>query len=455
LEDTLDLLAPVAAEKGLELTSWIEPDVPDEVVGDPNRLRQVLANLVGNAVKFTEVGEVEITVRRCPGDDIIRELDAIPAAISETEPVELEWIVRDTGIGIPGDRLARLFQPFSQVDASVTRRYGGTGLGLAISQRLCEIMGGAIDVASQVGRGSTFSFTASFPAVLPASGAEPEDGFSLAGQRVLLLYDNAAVRRNLSRQLVRVRAAEVIEVATPRQALTALDINDAFDLAIVDVSADSSEFARTLAHLNTLENLKLLALGNAKQAARMRAIEIAGASAFAFKPIKPSQFVELLRRLERPQPRRADARPDRLSVAPASSLASSMRLLVVDDVPLNQKVALQMLDRLGYRADVASDGREALDLLHQHHYDTVLMDVQMPEMDGLQVTRQLRARSGVAECPWIIAMTAHALAGDRERCLEAGMNDYVAKPVRAEALARALSRAAKTLGLNSQPLPSS
>ena len=436
VESSLDLLAAGAAEKGLDLAYLIDPQTPEAIVGDITRLRQVLVNLLSNAVKFTEQGEVVLTVSSEPLFSLG------PDAAPDTHL--LHFAVRDTGIGIPPERMDRLFQSFSQVDASTTRRYGGTGLGLAISKRLSEMMGGAMWAESVPGQGSTFHFTIrAKPAPAPARAYLDEVQPALHGGRVLIVDDNATNRRILTRQVelwqMLPRAA-----ATPMEALSWLRTGDSFDVAILDMQMpemDGLTLAREIRKLpggNT--NLPLVMLTSLGRS------EIKGDeelfAAFLTKPIKPSSLFDVLVSIFTGRLTRVVAREDRREASFDAQMGQRrpLRLLLAEDNATNQKLALRLLARMGYHADVAANGLEVLQALDRQPYDVVLMDVQMPEMDGLEATRTLRRTLSEARQPRVIAMTANAMQGDREMCLAAGMDDYVSKPIRIEELVAALSR---------------
>ncbi len=429
IEEVLDLVAAPAAEKGIELVYEMGDEVPEGLLGDVGRIRQVLLNLISNAVKFTAQGEVEVIV----------------SAEQEMEAVGL-WRVRfavhDTGIGIPADRMDRLFQSFSQVDASTTRRYGGSGLGLAISKRLVEAMGGVLEVESETGRGSTFHFTLGAAAVQPPEGAvRVEPAPELAGKRLLVVDDNAANRRILTAWCtawgLEVRAAE-----SPRKALEWLQTGSLFDLAILDMhmpEMDGFMLAREIRRLGgphrVLPLVMLSSLGD-----RSASDDACLFAAHLTKPVRTAVLHAALAAALDASARPAGAAP---ALAPAADtgwhLPEDLRILLVEDNPVNQKVSTRILARHGVRADVAANGLEALEATARQTYDVVLMDVQMPEMDGFEATRRIRGRENGAQ-PWIIAMTAGALEGDRELCLAAGMNDYLSKPVRVDDLMTALRR---------------
>ncbi|MCX6462462.1 MAG: response regulator [Pseudonocardiales bacterium] len=406
VEDALDVLAPRAAEKGLELLCAIGDDVPPAVAGDPTRLRQVLVNLLGNAVKFTERGEVVVTV--------------------SARPDELVVEVADTGPGIPADRLDRLFRSFSQVDVSTTRRHGGTGLGLAISRRLAELMGGRVWVRSEVGRGTTFGFAV---AARPVAAPPRPDPVSLAGRRVLIVDDNATNRRILAAQCG--SWGMVVEgTGSPLEALERVVAGTGYDVALLDVAMpgmDGITLAARMREAGGPPVVCLSSLGGVRDGAAVRA--------WLTKPVRRDRLAAVLSGVLGPGA--PDAPPAPAGPPPAEP-ARALRLLLAEDNPVNRTLALAMLDRLGYRADVAEDGRQVLDAVAARPYDAVLLDVQMPEVDGLEVARRIRAGTGPR--PWLVAVTANAMDGDREMCLAAGMDDYLAKPIRLAGLAEVLRR---------------
>jgi PAS domain S-box-containing protein len=431
VETALDLVAPRAAEKGLDLAYLVADGTPAAIVGDVTRLRQILLNLLSNAVKFTERGEVVLSVSARRPDD--------GGGLHE-----LTFSIRDTGIGIPPDRLGRLFQSFSQVDASTTRRYGGTGLGLAISQRLTELMGGRIGVTSEVGTGSEFRFTVRAPAApAPAptrrdlSGLQP----SLRGKRVLVVDDNETNRRILGTYL---NAWGALPRATgsPGDALEWIRAGERFDVGILDMhmpEMDGIALARALrAHAagTALPLVLFTSLGRREARA-----EREGFAAYLHKPIKPSQLFDALVSVLADQPIHVAPRegaPGELD--PDLGRRHPLRILLAEDNVVNQKVALRLLAQMGYRADVAANGLEAIEALERQAYDVVLMDVQMPELDGFEASREINRRWPRGRRPRIVAMTANAMQGDRERCEAAGMDDYVSKPIRVDELVAALER---------------
>jgi signal transduction histidine kinase/CheY-like chemotaxis protein/HPt (histidine-containing phosphotransfer) domain-containing protein len=430
VEAVLDLFSPRAADKRLELAYIVDEDVPEVIVGDETRLRQVLVNLLSNALKFTEKGEVVLSVacRQKP----------------EADPdYELQFAVRDTGIGIPADRIDHLFKSFSQLDASTTRRYGGTGLGLAISKRLTEMMGGEMWVSSEFGRGTTFYFTIAAPAApAPHRPYLHEIQPHLQGKRLLIVDDNATNRLILSRQMESWQMEPVV-VATGDQALALIAAGEPFDAAILDMYLEemggyqlAAEIRRRLQG-RTLPLVMLSSLGTRP--------EVDGGPdfvAYLTKPVKPAQLFNVLVTLFTGRPTRVrPAQRQRESIFdPQMGRKHPLDILLAEDNATNQKLALRLLQRLGYEADLAVNGREVLSALQRKPYQVVFMDLQMPEMDGLEATRRIRRDLPVETQPRIIALTANALQGDRETYLAAGMDDYVSKPIRVAELISALER---------------
>ncbi|MFH2005538.1 MAG: ATP-binding protein [bacterium] len=434
VEESLDLLAPRAAEKGLDLGYLIDQECPDVVLGDHTRLRQILVNLVGNAVKFTHEGMVAINVESTAVDDGIH---------------EIRFAVRDTGIGIPPDRLDRLFQAFSQVDSSTTRHFGGTGLGLAISKQLCELMGGRIWVESSGvrGEGTTFFFTVRGAATTSEARAHrAERQPELRGKRILVV-DDVAINRQILEMQTRKWGMEARSTASGAEALEWILQGDRFDVGILDMQMpgmDGIALARAIREQRPAAELPLLLLTSMGQHA------LGDAAAFfdvcLVKPIKAGVLHDCLRRALGGEPARR--REERTSELFDSELGKErpLRMLLAEDHAVNQKVALLILGRLGYRADVAANGLEVLDALQRQTYDVILMDVQMPEMDGLEASRIIVETYPADRRPRIIAMTAGALSEDRERCQAAGMDDFVSKPVRVEELTEALRRCERVSG---------
>ncbi len=434
LEDMLDLLALKAHEKKLELTCFIQPEVPSLLKGDPGRLRQVLINLVGNAVKFTKQGEVAIQVT----------LD------QETETqARLRFEVRDTGIGIPPDRIHLLFQSFFQVDSSRTRRYGGTGLGLAISKRLVEMMGGQIGVESEPRIGSVFQFTLELgkqPAKSQGSGEFFED---LKDYRILVVDDHATNRLVLREQL-RSCGCSCEEAVNGEEALDRLQnacrAKTPFHLAILDGSMpdmDGISLAQKIKENPDIRDTVLVMLTSIGQRGDAKRMEKAGFAAYLTKPAKRKELwaclaLALGRKSSVSDPA---SRPILTRHSVLEIQKQKMRILIAEDNVTNQKVLLRILERLGYRADIVANGKEAVEGWEKVPYEVIFMDLQMPEMDGLEATRVIRSRE--RECGRrvsIIAMTAHAMKEDRERCLEGGMDDYVSKPIQPRDINEAIQR---------------
>nr|WP_225937942.1 response regulator [Myxococcus sp. RHSTA-1-4] len=437
VESVLDLLAVRASEKGLDLACDIAPHLPQILVGDASRLRQVLLNLVGNALKFTEQGGAVVSV------------DGKRSSGAADAPWELTFSVQDTGPGIPEEMRAGLFQPFNQLDASVSRRFGGTGLGLAISKRLMEAMGGRIWVERESvgGTGTTFCFSLSVQAAAqqPAMNLLPEQPL-LQGRRVLIVDDNAINRRLLGRQLQQ-WGIDSVETSSGAEALARLQAGARFDVALIDhqmPGLDGPALAVRIRQWGDMRTLPLLLLTSPGR----RGITPEGLfSAVLSRPVKASQLHDaLMSCFSHDVARQAHAarveRPPRAGPFPGERPGDRLPLdiLLVEDNPTNQKLALLVLERLGYRAQVAFNGHEALRLVSQQRFDVVLMDLQMPEMDGLEATRRIRAELPPRAQPWIIAMTANAMDSDREQCFAVGMDDFLGKPIRVEALAASLLR---------------
>jgi PAS domain S-box-containing protein len=440
VEGALDLVATQAAEKGLDLAYLLGDGTPAAVVGDVTRLRQVLLNLLSNAVKFTEAGEVVLSVTAHRPNDA--------AGFHE-----LTFAVRDTGIGIPPERLGRLFQSFSQVDASTTRRYGGTGLGLAISQRLIELMGGRITVTSELEAGSEFRFTIRAdpaPAPLPTrrdwSGVQP----SLRGKRVLVVDDNATNRRILASYLS-AWGMPARDTGSPAEALAWIRADERFDVAILDMhmpGMDGALLAEAMRQEPAGATLPLVLFTSLGRREALAGRDIF--AAYLHKPIKPSQLFDALVSVLAEQPVHVAPRATtRGELDPEMARRHPLRILLAEDNVVNQKLALRLLAQMGYRADLAANGLEAIEAVARQTYDVILMDVQMPELDGLEASREINRRWPAPGRPRIVAMTANAMQGDRELCETAGMDDYVAKPIRVEELVAALDRS----GPRRQPAP--
>jgi CheY-like chemotaxis protein/nitrogen-specific signal transduction histidine kinase len=428
VETTLKTVAVRADEKGLELLCEVAPEVPEAVRGDSARLRQVLINLVGNAIKFTHQGEVAVKVQ---------------VETEEGEERVLRFTVADTGIGVPPEKLKLIFEPFSQADTSTTRKYGGTGLGLTISTRLVHMMGGRIWVESEVGRGTQFHFTTrvgtSEKPVELGTIAPPE---ILRGAKVLVVDDNRTNRRILETMLKRWEMKSTA-VGTGEEALTKLseahDAGEPFALVLTDMHMPGMDgFAlieriRQRPELSTATIMMLTSAGHRGDAVRCQELGVAG---YLLKPIRQSELREAIARVLGAR-EQTGAIPliTRFSLGDAREPGSVLRVLLAEDNAVNQRLAMRLLEKRGHRVVVADNGREALEALAKESFDLVLMDVQMPEMDGCQATAAIREKeAGTASHQVVIALTAHAMKGDRERCLAAGMDGYLTKPIRQKEL---------------------
>jgi PAS domain S-box-containing protein len=427
VEAVLELVATAASEKGLDLAYSFDAEVPPSIVGDETRLRQILLNLVNNAVKFTERGEVVLTVAAKEQ----RSGNGSPGSY------ELHFVVRDTGIGIPADRMDRIFESFSQVDASTTRRYGGTGLGLAISKRLVELMDGTMWVESEVGRGSTFHFTIKADAAPATPPAHRRHTPELQSKRVLIVDDNATNRQILRRQ-AESWGMIARETESPGQALKWVARGDPFDIGILDMQMPDMDGVTLAGEIRKHRDATALPLVMLTSIGRHAGPGMEEFAVNLTKPIKPSQLYDALMDVFGQQP--AAAAAVAVTEQAARPVPGALRILVAEDNAVNQQLAVLLLQKLGYRADVAGDGTEAIEALERQPYDVVLMDVQMPEMDGMEATRRIHQRWPAETRPYIIAVTANAMEGDREACLAAGMDDYISKPIREEELAISITR---------------
>jgi PAS domain S-box-containing protein len=441
IEETADLLADRAHQKGIELATWVPPQVPRYLRGDPGRIRQVLANLLSNAVKFTERGEVVLEV------GLARE---------NARDVTIRVQVRDTGIGIPPEAQPRLFSAFTQADGSTTRRYGGTGLGLAISKQLVTLMGGEIGFESAPGRGSTFRFTLTLERQADVHGPIVRQASSLEGVRLLVVDDNRTNRDILRRQATAWRM-RVDTAASGPAALDALvaavDARDRYEMVILDMQMpdmDGVGVARAIAAAPQLAGTKILILTSLAYHPEEGELDRCGISAYLTKPVKQSRLFDALATVlgettnQREASRASTPLPKAIPAPATYPRSRGPRVLVAEDNTINQKVVLHQLAKLGVPADAVADGDEVLAAIQQTPYDVILMDCQMPQMDGYEATRRIRQREQAnpkRPRQYIIAVTANALDGDRDVCLRAGMDDYLSKPVRLEDLARALERA--------------
>jgi signal transduction histidine kinase/ActR/RegA family two-component response regulator len=421
VEDSVGLVAQQAAEKGVELIVLCAPDVPRRVVGDVSRLRQVLVNLLNNAVKFTDRGEV-----------------ALACWPSANEPRRVHFAVRDTGIGIAPERIKRLFRPFTQGDASVTRRFGGTGLGLTISKRFVEMMGGDMWVESEPGRGSTFSFAIVAP--LADAADEPRTTPACAGRHVLVVDPHPSRRYGLALQ-VATAGANVRTVASAAQALSVLRAGERVETLLV---ATGDAALDELVQRAATKRIPVVLIGAG--VARDASATQDGASPVETlsRPVRQAQLETLLARLlgATPPAARPPARSESPGIDADLGRRCPLRVLLAEDNRVNQKVALKLLERMGYRADVAADGFEVLAALERETYDVILMDIQMPGLDGIEAARLIRESRTPEDRPTIVALTANATQQDQAQCLDAGMDGFLSKPVAAAALARMLERCA-------------
>jgi CheY-like chemotaxis protein len=416
LNDVVNLLATKAAEKHIEFVCSMEPGVWATVVGDVTRLRQILFNLAGNAIKFTENGEVVIRVSRKSGS--------------------FRFQVCDTGIGIPANRLHRLFQSFSQIDSSTTRRFGGTGLGLAISQRLCDLMGGRISATSTLGKGTVFEFELELPVfkeeVLPSP---------VAGKHIAIVDDNETNRRVLANALG-VLGARIETFSNGAQALAEIEAV-AFDAVLADQcmpGMDGLGFAHVLHRVPALSSLPVILLSSQPRLASPA--ERSEFRAIISKPVMLDRLLDALSvtfGLPLPLAAQPPARPNSEFDA-GLARRIPLRILLAEDNPVNQKVTLKVLEKFGYHAELAVNGQQVLEALRQSSFDLVLMDVQMPVLDGIEATRRIRREFSASGGPRIVAMTANALDSDHKDCLSAGMDDYLSKPLQVSALQAVLDR---------------
>ena len=453
VEETLDLLSPIGMEKGLDMVYLVDETVPPRVIGDVTRLRQILVNLGGNAVKFTERGSVFICVRsrKIDGPSLVGD----PAAGHSTEPAgdwhELHIQVKDTGPGIAPDRMDRLFKLFSQVDASTTRRHGGTGLGLVISKRLIELMRGRVWVDSKLNEGSKFHFTIQVREAPALQDAPPAVGPEILATRRLLIVDDGEVNRRILRIQAERWGMIPCEADSGPTALTWLRSHAHLDVAILDMQMpgmDGLELATQIRALPHRADLPLILLSSAAALRDRSDVRWLHFSSCFTKPVKLNQLqAALLLALGSQRPTQTPAAP----LLPAKRLADELplRILLVEDNVVNQRVAALLLKNLGYRCDLAANGREAVDAVARQAYDVILMDIQMPEMDGFEATAEISRRFPAGGRPRIIALTANAIEGDREKCLQSGMDDYLSKPLRAEDMEQKL----RTVMLRPPPIP--
>jgi CheY-like chemotaxis protein/nitrogen-specific signal transduction histidine kinase len=430
VEDALDLFALKVTEKQLDLAADIAPDVPQMIVGDVIRLRQILVNLVSNAVKFTTTGEIVVTVNA--------------ATQPATRQCALQFSVRDTGIGIPADKLAQLFQPFTQADSSTTRKFGGTGLGLAISRQLCHLMGGEMRIESVAGEGTTFFFTIQTEALAP-----PEVNTQPFTGRRLLIVETNPTQQKIYQQLAAAWGFETKLTASAADALAWIEQGEIFHAALVNARPpqtaptahmDGLTLAQVLFQTAATRTLPvIIASSLGRQKPNLSAAET-NIAAWLNKPIKASALYNALQNIFAPS---ATPEPSTTQAPEFTVPQVALNLLLAEDNAVNQMVAVRQLKKLGYHADVVANGQELLEALRRQAYDIVLTDIQMPEMDGFEVARVIAAEWKATTRPYLIAMTANAMKEDRDACLAAGLDDYVSKPVRLSELQTALERGAQ------------
>ena len=427
IEESLDLVSPVAAKKLLNLAYMIDDEVPAVIVSDITRLRQVLVNLLSNATKFTLRGEVLVKV----------EAERMP----ESNRYRFRFSVADTGIGIAEEEIDELFKPFNQLDVSTTRKFGGTGLGLAISRRLVEIMGGQIWVESELGQGSTFHFDI----IAEAGGKDLAQGFlrehaiELTGKKVLIVDDNVTNRRILVKQSL-LWGMSPSATASGIEAMDLVRHGDTFDIAILDMSMpemDGLELARQIREYRSAESLPLIMLTSLSYRPGNDLMNKIQFSAYLNKPIKASHLLEAFKAALGVE---SSAEKAFTPIYFDATLAQGnpLKILIAEDNAINQKVVQRLLQKFGYRSDIVSNGLEALNALERQPYDLILMDLHMPEMDGLEAAAKIKQRFSPEQRPRIVAMTANVLPGDREACREAGMQDFLAKPINLDHLYRIL-----------------
>jgi signal transduction histidine kinase/CheY-like chemotaxis protein/ligand-binding sensor domain-containing protein len=423
IEDVLDVFAGKAATQGLDLIYHIDSKVPAQIMGDSLRLRQILMNLMGNAIKFTKQGEIYI-------DTTLRSV--------EGSTLELAFSVRDTGIGIPSEKMERLFKAFSQVDSSTTRKYGGTGLGLVICEKLVNLMGGQISVASTPGEGTTFSFTIKTHSNIQSAITVMQNNMPLlAGKKILVVDDNVTHLTSIRQSLDEWKVVTTL-ATSGKEAIDILAKRADFDLVLTDMDMpefDGIQLAQVVRQMHPNLPIILLSSVGAERSQQVASLF----SSVINKPVKQKALgQQILIHLD------ANNTSQAIEVTPKQKLSTEfakkypLQILIAEDNPVNQKLTDRVLSKLGYKGDVAVNGLEALETVKQKHYDIILMDVQMPEMDGLEATRQIRLQVGMH--PIIIAMTANAMQGDREECLSAGMDDYVSKPVKLDELVNVLEK---------------
>ncbi|MBK6347153.1 MAG: response regulator [Bacteroidales bacterium] len=415
IEDTLDFFAMKAIEKGLDLLYMIEPDVPSNLLGDSNRLRQILVNLINNAIKFTEKGEVFISVQQ------LQEKDGV---------AELKFAVKDSGIGINEQTIASLFEPFIQADSSTTRKYGGTGLGLAISKRLVNLMGGEIWAVSEAGGGSTFNFTVKFKISAVGKTKLHVKGYlpQLRGRKVLVVDDNQT-----NRQILRLQfdswGMNPLLAASGQEALEILEAESKFDLIVLDLQMpgmDGIELAGRIKEIRQKETPPMLLLSSSGDLGQIKGDLFAGQLS---KPVRLKELFQEVIKLMSEFTTKENGPEKHSEIDFSLSSRIPLRILIAEDNIVNQKLTISLLNLMGYKVDAVINGREAVEILYEKDFDIILMDIQMPEMSGIEATIKIRETFPTSKQPYIIALTANAMVGDREKCLESGMVDYMAKPI--------------------------
>ncbi len=421
VEETLDIHSTNAFKKGIELTYFIDPKTPKKFLGDQYRIQQVINNLLNNAIKFTEKGEVVFYIK---------------SKKLSYKTYELNFTVKDTGIGISRERQKMLFEAFTQVDASITRKYGGTGLGLTISKHLCELMGGVLSVKSQPGKGSSFNFNIK----LDIADAQPEihtHENQLKNKHLLIVDDNDTNRKILSLQT---QSWEMYskDTGSCREALEWIKNGKKFDVAILDMmmpDMDGFTLATKIREMKDSESLPLIILTSMGHKEydekQLRELDLAN---IMTKPVKQSQLYNALLKIFDGKTSFIPQKYNDLKLDPKMGLKLPLNILIVEDNIINQKLALRILNKLGYEADVSSNGKEAMKALKLKNYDLILMDIQMPEMDGYETTQLIHKRIPKNKRPRIVAMTANAMEGDREKCINAGMDEYISKPMQIDRL---------------------
>jgi len=432
LEDTVRLLAPRAHQKDLELGCHIQVDLPDRVFGDPIRLRQIVINLVGNAIKFTDKGEVMLYVERKNQSE---------------STLDLHFFVSDTGIGIPEEKQRTIFEAFEQADSSTTRKYGGTGLGLSISAALVKLMGGTMWVESKVRQGSKFHFTVVLEMKQSESESVAEEVQKLIDLPILVVDDNASNRRILKEVLTNWRMKPTL-ASSGAEALNALEMTkskNSFAVVLLDVhmpEMDGFAVAEQIKNSHEQQGIKVILLTSASRPSDVARRRELGISDYLSKPIKQSELFDAIVTAMAEHGRKTERYESTSALIQASE--RSLRVLLAEDNPVNQTLAMRILERLGHKAQVANNGKEALERAQEEEFDVILMDVQMPEMDGLEATMAIReAEAGSRKHVPIVAMTAHAMKGDREKCLDAGMDGYLSKPIRVDELKKVMSEIGK------------